>query len=224
MNHKEESLNLAGDMPEQFTANVQQIKNSLEDLEDKLENEEWRKKVLGAVQGAIDEQSPESIERDLVENFNVHLTDEGIINILLTVLANNNPYIFQEIGLEVPPKSEKLLEELAWSFGPKVKRAIKKYFSPDDWRFLNSEARQGDRYQGTRLHTNILKWNGEKNVITSGLPDVLSFADHFIRNLDSKFERFDEADARLMIAKLQEVKDHIDSLEEKLSHSVSEED
>lgn len=224
MNKTEENIKKAEDLPEQFAANMEQIQNNLDVLEDKLKDEEWGKRVDEIVEGAVDKSSPESVERNLVENLNVYLEDDGIVDILLNALANNNPNIYKGLGLEVPPRSKELLERLCRKHGLTVKRSVKEYFSPDDWRYLNSEIRQGEKYQGTRLHTNILKWSGEKSVITSGLPDVITFVDHFIRNLDSKFESFNEPEAQMMLNKLQDMKNHIETLEKKLSDSISQED
>lgn len=223
MNKPEENIKSVEDLPEQFAENMEQIQDNLGVLEDKLKDEEWGEKVVEIVEGAVDKTSPESVERNLLENLNVHLEDDGVIDILLNALANNNPNIYKGLGLEVPPRSKELLEKLCRKHGLTVKRSVKEYFGPNDWRYLNSEARQGDKYQGTRLHTNILKWSGEKSVITSGLPDVIKFADHFIRNLDSKFEKFNSQEAQIMLQKLQDMKDHIETLEKKLSDCVSEE-
>lgn len=222
MNRPEENINKSEKLPDQFTESMEQIQNSMEALEAKLKDEKSEEEIVEIVKGALDKNSPESVERNLVENLNVYLDDERIINILLNALANNNPNIYKELGLEVPPRSKELLEKLCRKYGLRVKRSVKEYFSPDDWRYLNSEARQGEKYQGTRLHTNVLKWNGEKSVITSGLPDVIKFADHFIRNLDSKFEGFNNSEAQLMLQRLQDMKGHIEVLEKKLSDNVSE--
>lgn len=224
MSKPEENMKRDEDPPEEFVSSMEPVQDSLEVLEDKLEDEEWEGKVVEIVEGAVEKTSPESVERNLVENLNLYLDDEGVIDILLNALANNNPNIYKGLGLEVPPRSKELLEKLCRKYGLKVKQSVKEYFSPDDWRYLNSEARQGEKYQGTRLHTNILKWGGGKSVITSGLPDVITFVDHFIRNLDSKFESFNEPEAQMMLNKLQDMKNHIETLEKKLSDSISQED
>ncbi len=206
-------------MPKSMKGEVKgKLQDGLNALEEKLE-QDGEEFIFQTVQGAIEDQPSESIERNLVENLSTYLDHEGIVNVILNILTNNNPYFYEEMDLDVPPNSKSVLEKLARKFGLRIKRSIKRYYGPNDWRYLNSEARQGEKFQGTRLHTNILKWNDERVVLTSSIPDVIRFANHFIKNLNSKFDQFSDDDAELMLKRLQQMKENIEVLESKVSEA-----
>lgn len=195
---------------------IEEVEAQLDELEEKLEDEVWEKEILEAIDGAIRDSAPETLERDLIEALNGYFQDDKIGQLVLNVLANNNPYVFKPLGIELQPSTLTFFEKISRRYGTKVKNSIKSYYTPNDWRYVNSEARKGGQYQGKRLDSKILRWNGSTCKVTSNLPDVVKFAIHFINNLTSKFEHYDRHESKHILAKLDDLEDSIKRLRHKI--------
>lgn len=205
-----------------FTPDFEQLKDNLQLLESKLKDKEWQNEVLQIISGAVEGVPLRGLDRNLIDNLTKHLDEEAITSLLLTVLVNNNPHIYETQGVKVPPKSEAFLRKITRLYGTKVHHSVREYYSPQDWRHITSEALTREETQETRLYSRILKWNGQINIITSQLPDVIKFIDHFVRNLTVKFRSFNRKDAEEMLKRIDQLRDHINALEKKIESNIKE--
>lgn len=213
MNHSKDPKDVVG-----ITQNEKEkLKKRLQKLEEKLEDETWEDDTLQAIKGAVEGVPLEGLERNLWENLKTYINEDSVRDLILDVLANNNPNIYKMIGVKVPPKCHEFLNKISRQYGIKVKHSIKRHYGPDDWRYITSEARKGGKYQGARLHSKILKWNGDSCVITSNPPDTIKLANHFIKNLSDKFEGFDKRKSKILLQELDELRDSIEKLREKIT-------
>jgi len=199
---------------------IEGIETQLDELEEKLEDEVWKKELLETIDGAVRDSASETLERDLVEALNGYFGDDKIQHIILNVLANNNPYVFKPLGIDLPPLTLNFFEKISRKYGTKVKSAIKSYYTPNDWRYVNSEAGKGGKYQGKRLESKILKWDGSTCKVTSNLPDAVKFVTHLINNLANKFESFEEAESEQILAKLDNLESSIERLRDQIRSDI----
>ena len=199
---------------------IEEVEAQLDELEEKLEDEVWEEELLEVMDGAVKNGPLEVLERDLVEALNGYFQDDKIAQLILNVLANNNPYVFSPLGIEPQPSTLNFFKKISRRYGTKVKKSIKSYYTPNDWRYVNSKARKGGKYQGKRLESKILKWNGSTCKVTSNLPDTVKLATHLIDNLTSKFNSFEEAESEEILAKLDDLEDSIKKLKHKIKMDI----
>ena len=102
-------------------------------------------------------------------------------------MANNAPSVYQKQGFEVSDRCVNFFEDITSQYGMKVKRAIKKYYAPNDWRYIDTVLQLNSK-EGTHLKSTILKENGETVVLTTSVPDALIFVNHFLENLHTAFD------------------------------------
>lgn len=189
-----------------------EVEAHLEGLEEKLEEEDTKKELLEVIDSAVKDGTSQSLERDLVESFNRYFQDDNTGQLLVNVLANNDPYVFRSMGIELEASTLNFFETISRRYGTKVKNSIKTYYTPDDWRYVSSEARQGGKYQGKRLESKILKWDGSTCKLTSSLPDMVKLVTHFIINLANKFESLEGAESKKILQNLDNLEDSIERL------------
>lgn len=214
MNPKEEKEKLREALQEE---NSEKIQENLDFLDEKLGNEAWKEKALSVLEGAINATAKQSLERNLVDNINSHLHPK-VGSIFLSVLANNNPELYQAQGLEVSKRCADFLERISIQHGIKVKQHLKEYYSPNDWRYIDTEVVTVER-EGVHLYSTLLKWNGETVIITTSLPDAVTLANHFVKNINMKFDKFDEKVASEMLDKLRDLENNIENLKTKIETS-----
>lgn len=164
----------------------EEIQEGLNLLDEKLATENWAEKAKAAIRGAIDASTGESLERDLIENLHTHL-ERKIVPTINFVLANNAPNVYQKQGFEVSDKCANFFEEITSQYGMKVKRSIQKYYTPNDWRYIDTVL-QLENKEGSHLKSTILKENGETVVLTTSVPDAFIFVNHFLDNLHMTFD------------------------------------
>jgi hypothetical protein len=199
---------------------IEGVEAQLDELEEKLEDDVWEKELLEVIDGAVRHSASEALERDLVEALNGYFQDGKMGQLILNVLANNNPYVFKPLGIELQPSTVNFFEKISRRYGTKVKNSIKSYYTPNDWRYVNSEARKGGKYQGKRLESKILKWDGSTCKVTSNLPDTVKLATHLIDNLLSKFDSFEEAKSEQILAKLDNLESSIERLRDQIRSDI----
>gem|GEM_PF-2910945 len=199
---------------------IEEVEAQLDELEEKLEDDVWKKELLEAIDGAVRDSVSEALERDLVEALNGYFQDDKIQQLILNVLANNNPYIFKPLGIKLRPSTLTFFKKISRKYGTKVKKSIKSYYTPNDWRYVSSEARKGGKYQGKRLESKILKWDGSTCKVTSNLPDTVKLAKHLIDNLASKFESFERGESKQISAKLDNLEGSIDRLRDQIRSDI----
>jgi len=214
MNPKEEKEKLREAIHEEDSEKIQE---NLEFLDEKLGNEAWREKALSVLESAINATTKESLERNLVDNINSHLHPR-VGSILLSVLANNNPKLYQAQRFEVSERCADFLAEISMHHGMKVKQHLKEYYTPNDWRYIDTEVITVER-EGAHLYSTLLKWNGETVIITTSLADAITLANHFVENINVKFDKFDEKVANEMLNKLEDLENNIEDLKTKIETS-----
>lgn len=188
------------------------IQDSLDYLDEKLSQEGWEEKAVVIIESSLDTDAEESIERNLFENFNTHL-DDKTASTILSVLANNAPELYEAQNFDVTDRCTKFFQNITARYGLKVKQAIKKYYTPNDWRFVDTDFLSVSR-EGPHLQSTLLKWNGETVILTSSLPDAITFSAHFIKNLHLKIdpESLNPTAADEMFGRLQDLEGHIKKL------------
>jgi hypothetical protein len=199
----------------------------LNDLSQKVKNEEWKEKFEN-IFAPLEESKPSpSLFLDIEDRFKKNFSNEApkLVNILFNVILNEDISALEQLSEQgIPDHVRSYFQDLVRNrrYSIPLKKSYKLLDASNDWRHLRTNIEKGSE-EGVKLNTHIIKWSGEDVEVSSSLSDSVVLSNHVIKNLIIHFPENDEVDVtsvKEILANLGELEENVQKLKDNLERRI----